>query len=126
MQRDMDIIRDLLLWVESGRSHELPPAASREQLAYHAQLLIDAGLAEGSVHYAGRRGTRVPDAFHIERLTWAGHDFLDAARDDTVWGHAKEKILKPGASWTFELLKETLKSLAKQQLARMGLPELDQ
>jgi Hypothetical protein (DUF2513) len=125
MQRDVDIVRHLLLWVESDRSHQLPPDISREQLAYHAQLLIDAGLIEGTVHYSSRRGGRVADTFHIQRLTWAGHDFLDAARNDTVWHTAKEKILKPGVSWTFEILKETLKALAKQQLARIGLPELD-
>jgi len=43
-----------------------------------------------------------------------------------VWRTAKEKILKPGVSWTFELLKETLKALAKQQLARVGLLGFDQ
>jgi hypothetical protein len=124
MKRDMDIVRHLLMWVESERSHQLPSALSREDLAYHAQLLIDAGLVEGTVHYSSRRGRKVPDAFHIQRLTWAGHDFLDAARDDSVWRTAKEKILKSGVAWTFELLKDALKALAKQQLARIGLSEL--
>jgi hypothetical protein len=32
--------------------------------------------------------------------------------------------LGPGMSWTFELPKETLKALAKQQLSRIGLPDL--
>jgi hypothetical protein len=123
MKRDMDIVRHLLLWVESDHSHQLPTEASREMVAYHAQLLIDAGLAEGTVHYGSRRGGRVPDAFHIQRLTWAGHDFLDAARNDRVWHTAREKILKSGAAWTFDILKEILKSLAKQQLVHLGLPE---
>jgi hypothetical protein len=122
MQRDMDIVRHLLMWVETDHSHKLPVECSREQLSYHAQLLIDASLVEGTVHYGASRGQRVPDAFHIQRLTWSGHDFLDAARDDNVWHTAKEKILKPGVSWTFELLKETLKALAKQQLSHLGLP----
>lgn len=125
MKRDMDTVRHLLIWVESDRSHNIPSTITSEELAYHAQLLIDAGLAEGTVHYAARRGIRVPDKFHFQRLTWAGHDFLDAARDEGTWHIAKEKILKPGVSWTFELLKETLKALAKQQLARIGLPGLD-
>jgi hypothetical protein len=112
----------LLMWVETDHSHQLPAESSREQLAYHVQLLIDAGLVEGTVHYGASRGRRIPDAFHIQRLTWTGHDFLDAARNDTVWHTAKEKILKPGVSWTFELLKETLKALAKQQLSHLDLP----
>lgn len=89
-----------------------------------AQLLIDAGLVEGTVSYCLRRGCRAPDAFHVQGLTWAGHDFLDAARNDTVWHTAREKVLKSGVAWTFELLKETLKALARQQLTRIGLPEL--
>jgi len=120
----MDIIRHVLLWVESDRSYQLPAELSREQLAYHTQLLIDAGLVEGTVSYCLRRGHRAPDAFHVQRLTWAGHDFLDAARNDTVWHTAREKVLKSGVAWIFELLKETLKALARQQLTRIGLPEL--
>src|SRR5215813_3685824 len=107
MKRDMDIVRHLLLWVESDRTLQLPSDVTQETFAYHAQLMIDAGLIEGTVHYGSRRGIRAPDAFHIQRLTWAGHDFLEAARNDTVWRTAKEKILKPGVSWTFDLLKET-------------------
>jgi hypothetical protein len=125
MKRDMDTVRHLMMWVESDRTHELPSTITSEELAYHAQLLIDAGLAEGTVHYGSRRGLRIPDKFHIQRLTWAGHDFLDAARDEGTWHTAKEKILKPGVSWTFDLLKETLKALAKEQLARIGLPGLN-
>jgi hypothetical protein len=40
-------------------------------------------------------------------------------RDDTVWKKAKEHVLKPGASWTFDILKEWLKAEAK---SRLGLP----
>ena len=58
-------------------------------------------------------------------MTWQGHEFLDSARSDSVWHTAKEKMLKPGISWTFGLLSEALKALAKQQLARVGLPGFD-
>lgn len=104
------------MWVESEHSHEIPSAISREELAYHAQLVIDAGLAEGTVHLISGRGRRVPVAFHIERLTWAGHDFLDAARNDTVWRKAKDKIAETGSSWTFESLKALLNNYVKATL----------
>jgi hypothetical protein len=124
VKRDMDIIRHVLLWVESNRSYQLPAELSREQLAYHTQRLIDAGFVEGTVSYCVRRGRRAPDAFHIQRLAWAGHDFLDAARNDTVWHTARGKVLKSGVAWTLELLKETLRARARQQLTCIGLPEL--
>ena len=63
-------------------------------------------------------------AYHTGHAETCGND--RGATNDTVWRTAKEKVLKPGVSWTFELLKETLKALAKQQLARIGLPGFDQ
>jgi hypothetical protein len=119
MHRDMDTVRHLLLWIESDRLHEIPATIQPQELAYHAQLLIDGGLAEGTVHYSAQRGRRVPDKFYIERLTWAGHDLLEAARNDTHWKQAKKKIVETGSSWTFEVLKALLSQYAK---ASLGIP----
>lgn len=46
----------------------------------------------------------------LECFTWKGHDFLDAAKDDTLWNKAKEKFLIPGVSFTFDILFQWLKS----------------
>lgn len=119
MKRDMDIIRMLLIQQETG---EAPPELAtypEDLVVYNVALMKDAGLIEAAI---AEGGDGSPIGAAIIRMTWAGHDFLDAARDDTVWRKAKENLLKPGVSWTFELLKETLKALAKQQLARVGLP----
>lgn len=84
---------------------------SIEEQTYHTQLLLDAGFVEGRVFDE--------ETCVVQRLTWAGHDFLDAMRDDTVWKKAKEHVLKPGASWTFDVLKEWLKAEVK---AKLGMP----
>jgi hypothetical protein len=55
----------------------------------------------------------------LDRLAWAGHDFLEAARDETPWSKAKEKVMKPGAAFTFDLVKEWLKAEIR---ARFGGP----
>jgi len=116
MKRDMELIRLLLMQVESG---EMPAGLENyDELtrAYHVALMHDAGLVEASIvkdHRGMVRGAM------IFRLTWAGHDFLDAARNDTIWNKAKEKVLRPGASFTFGLLVEYLKTEAKLKL---GLP----
>jgi Hypothetical protein (DUF2513) len=123
MKRDMDLIRMLLIRQETG---EPPPGLAdypEPLIVYNVALMKDAGLIEAAIA-KGPDGT--PMGAVIIRMTWAGHDFLDAARNDTVWRTAREKILKPGVSWTFELLKETLKALATQQLSRMGLPGFEQ
>ena len=33
-------------------------------------------------------GAQVVDA--VRKLTWQGHEFLDAARNETIWKEAKE------------------------------------
>ena len=74
---------------------------SRSQIpnvAYQIALMQEAGLIDAVV-VADDYG--LPRQAGIIRLTWAGHDFLDATRDSKIWKMAKEQILKPGVSWTF-------------------------
>ena len=123
MKRDMDVVRRILLHVEEAREPiQSIPDCAPDVFAYHAALLTEAGFLEGKI-IRGPKGN--PFAAFVLRMTWQGHEFLDAARNDSVWQTAKEKMLKPGMSWTFDLLREVLKSLAKQQLARAGLPGFD-
>lgn len=123
MTRDMDVVRRILLHVEQAHEpiQSIPDCPS-EVFAYNTALLIEAGFLEGKI-IRGPKGN--PFAAVVLRMTWQGHDFLDAARNDTIWRTAKQKVLKPGMSWTFDLLREVLKALAKQQLARAGLPGFD-
>jgi len=75
--------------------------------------MIEQGLIEGEVYSVSEC------SFDIQKLTWAGHDFLDAARNDTVWNSAKEKLISVGGSASLEILKALLVQTAKQLL---GLP----
>jgi Hypothetical protein (DUF2513) len=117
MKRDMDIVRNLLQRAETANGSM---GINDPVETYHVRIMIDAGLIEGRI--SEEITSDAPRHSYIHNLTWAGHDFLDAARNDTVWHTAKEKILKPGVSWTFDLLKATLRALAAQQLAKHGLP----
>lgn len=118
MKRDMDLIREILLAREEDR--DLRTSEPPEVIAYNVQLLDDAGLLEAIIK-KDHRGAAVGCA--IMRLTWAGHDFLDATKDDTIWNKAKERILKPGVSWTFSILVEFLKAEAQRRLGpALGLP----
>ncbi|EDY18614.1 conserved hypothetical protein [Chthoniobacter flavus Ellin428] len=109
----MDIVRLILQWVEAG---EMPPElaeVSEQTRVYHFDVMVEAGLLKGHV-VNGENGQAVGAA--IQRLTWEGHDFLDASRDPTIWAKAKEKLLKPGLSWTFGILVEYLKHEVKHRL----------
>lgn len=117
MKRDMELIRLLLLAQETG---EAPPELSefsRQETLYNYALMNDAGLIIAS--FAEGNGG-IPDDVRVYRLTWAGHDFLDATKDSKIWKMAKAHVIKPGASWTFSLLLEWLKQQAHERV--FGVP----
>jgi hypothetical protein len=60
-------------------------------------------------------GSTGPRAIPVT-LTWAGHDFIDAARSDTTWSKAMEKVKTVGGSLSFTILKQLLDLLIKAQL----------
>jgi hypothetical protein len=47
-------------------------------------------------------------------LTWQGHEFLDAARNDTIWRKATGKLVAVTGGTSLEVLKELLIAGAKQ------------
>jgi hypothetical protein len=89
MRRDMDLAREMLRQIEArpdidGWIEFSIPGRSDAELSYHVQLLAEAGfVAARDISTKGRHD------WQAVRLTWAGHEFLDAARDDSVWQNAK-------------------------------------
>jgi hypothetical protein len=120
MKRDFDLIRRILTDIErmpagSFQSNLKYPEYSQATVDEHTILLHDAGLIKANISKLMGGGNSI----HIVGLTWSGHDFLDAMKDDNLWNKAKENVLKPGVSITFDVLLEWLKIQAKQKL---GLP----
>lgn len=116
MKRDMDLIRLLLLETEGEEPRRDLSGYTDQQRNYHSALLIEAGLIKGIIQTDAKG---FPAAAVRIRLTWAGHEFLDAARNDTIWKKASEKIKQSGVQVTISLLEELLKKLLKESL---GLP----
>jgi hypothetical protein len=107
VNRNMDIVRDIILAVrESSSPVNSIPNISPSEFAYHAQLLVEAGLIVAAIMPEGGKPARSAMIF---RLTWTGHDFADSIVDDTIWKKAKDNVIKPTASWTFGILLEYLK-----------------
>jgi len=50
------------------------------------------------------------------KLTWAGHEFLDAARSEPVWSKTKALAKEKGVSLSVGLLTGLLKHVASQAL----------
>ena len=108
MKRNWETIREIL-----SRLEELPntdamlqlsdfPSDRASEISYHSELLIEAGLVEGDMH--GHLGPGASD-FFVRRLSWSGHEFLDAVRSETVWAKTKKTFAAKGVEMTFDLVK---------------------
>jgi hypothetical protein len=100
MQRNMDLVRMVLLRLEASPSGWAPndlgiKSFPPEQIGYHAHIMMQEGLIEGSdITHTGSAGpTVLPTS-----LTWKGHEFLDLARDQERWNRAKAIIAKIGSA----------------------------
>lgn len=107
MQRDIDLIRLLLLKLEEhphghapNQGHIELEGYSQEQIGYHWWLLLDAKLIIGGEIQGGDSPNAIPIA-----LTSAGHDFIDSVREQTVWDRSKAAAVQSGG-WTLNLLRD--------------------
>ena len=117
MKRDLDLMRKILLALEA-HAHGFAPAPftvpgyDDETIGHHVWLLQQAGLLTAAVVVA--LGDASPRAIP-ESLTWAGHEFLDTVRNDTVW--RKLKALMKDQGLTLPL--SVLQTLAQRLLEKM-------
>jgi hypothetical protein len=122
MKRNWDIVRDIMLEVES-----LPPGQSvtvdtmqlhghdRLEAAHHAALLIEAGLLEGKTLPTFGGGAHV----YISGITWAGHEWLASIHSNAIWAETKGLAKQKGVDLTFDLVKTIAVAFVKSHL---GLP----
>ncbi len=110
MKRDMDLARSILIEVEAatepwGMLEINVDGYEAENISYHIKLLYQAGLIEAEdTSTLGVGGFE----WSASSLTWDGHEFLEAARDDNRWDKAKDVILKKGAGMPFDVLMQVL------------------
>jgi len=106
MQRNMDLVRTILLKMEGEPSGRAPSDLGimgyrAEEIGYHAHIMSQDGLIEG-IDITTMSSTG-PECLPT-KLTWKGHEFLDLARDMDRWSRAKATISKVGSApisvWT--------------------------
>ena len=112
MQRDVDLIRQILLDLEAGGPYadwlDIDiEAYSPEQMDYHLELLVEAGFIR--IPATGRELTRG----HPLRLTWEGHEFLDAARSDERW-RAVRALSERAGGLPFATIRAALLEMAQR------------
>ena len=108
MKRDMDLVRKILLEVE-GVSFEggwidlQIEGYSENEVSYHVLLLAEAGLIE-----AIDLSTNTSFAWAPKRLTWNGHEFIEASRDENRWEKAKTIMKEKAGGFVYDVLKTLL------------------
>jgi len=123
MHLDPDLLRALLLHIEATPANQRTMAFAvegydQDTIMEHLELLMDRGLIQGTMHHGGMGQARNMAAT-VDRLTMSGHDFLNDARNDTVWRKTKSVIKDKGGTVSFEVLKVLVVQAAK---AQFGIP----
>jgi len=114
MKRDMELIRKILMVIEEQYvSHPIPNLViegyDRENIAYHCNLLHDAGIIDDFEQNLDLSGRIV--LYHVGSLTWEGHEFLDKIRDDKIWSKTREVMISKGIPFIFDAVKEVASSI---------------
>jgi hypothetical protein len=118
MKRNLDLVRSILLEIESwpadthGKGVEIE-GYSHEEVTYNAFLLHDAGYIDAIVSK-----TMGGNSIYPTQLTWNGHEFLDEARDKTTWEKAKSVVTKVGQS-SFSVLRPVLVRLGAAEAEKV-------
>src|SRR5262245_38120038 len=99
MKRDMDLARTILEQVEeksegTGDVALDIPGRTQREISYHVMLLNQAGLLDAIDVSNSETGLY----WLAVSLTYQGHEFLDAIRNDTVWNKVKQTVKEKGAS----------------------------
>ncbi len=108
MKRDVDLIRIIMTKLEEtpyeGGWVDLAIEGHDEaKVSYHIMLLDEAGLIEATDVSTLKRVE-----WKANRLTWAGHEFIEASRDVTRWEEAKKTVLEKSGGIAFSVLNELL------------------
>jgi len=119
----MDLVRKILIEIESQRggfsSKQLEDDGySKDDIEYQLTIMLEGGLIEGA---QAKLSGRYCPLISPTRLTWAGHDFLDACRDEGCWMKAKEKLKTLGGSASIDIIKMVLIEVAKSKLFNTGI-----
>ncbi len=124
MKRDMDLVREILM-VCADHEHGYAPRGlaikgySEEQIGHHVYLMMQAGLVEGANVTASEDPSPLAE---LLSMTWAGHEFLEASRDEGLWSKAKQAAASTGGM-VLDVLKSVLIGLATSAAKKAaGLP----
>ena len=120
MKRDIDLVRKLLIYFEEKPDDRIVKdleleGYSKLEVQYHFILMDQAGLLRCEKEFSSSTPGRVIRVYPFS-LTWQGHEFLEASRDNTIWNKAKDIVKSKTGALSFELVKALLVNMAQDSL----------
>lgn len=120
MKRDLELVIKILEYLEERDEisviEEIEiPGCDKKVVAYHVRRMYEGGLLDAEAVTSKTTENRLIDVLPFG-LTWQGHEFLDAIRNEGVAKKVRQKL---GGSFTevpFILIKELALSIGRQQL----------
>lgn len=125
MQRDMDLVRKILFYIEDNykagqnwiREIEIDNY-SQEEVFEHLKLIYEADLVQEFDYEEYNDG----DFFYqIGNLSNKGYDFLDKIRQDTIWNKTKSIIKEKGLPLIISVIKEVSSKIISDIVATAGI-----
>lgn len=124
MKRDLDLVREILFVMEKSSDsyysiNSLPKidGYSEQTILYHMRIMTEANLLtqdKGTdVHETVINHQVIKNKRYYEyySLSWQGHEFLSALRDDKQWKNIKDVMQKAGG-----FLLDTAMMIAKKYI----------
>ena len=116
MKRNMGVIRDILLAVESDRDPNEIPGHDAETLRYHQALVVEANLVNGTVDDTVSNTTNIPSMVFLRNLTWQGHEFIDSVREESIWNTIKSEFRDASLETVVKVSKQLAEGWAKKKV----------
>ena len=110
MKRDLDFIRELLLFIEESNSTNIQPneflqlTHDSDKICYHLHLLYESGYIEAYDITRIELRYKYPQ-YQVRWLTNEGCDYLDAVRSNSVWDKTKDFLTSTGSSAALDTVK---------------------
>ena len=117
MKRNMDLCRDILLNLEAqpfgpGVIEVKIDDISAQEVSYHLMLLAQAGLVEAEDLSNSTQKMK----WRASCLTWDGHEFLEASRNQTTWNRVKATMTEKSVGMSIDIVKALLFVYGKKLL----------
>ena len=117
--RNFDLIRSILLAVEASPPNSTITNSQLDiegvdpaTVAFHVEMLKDAGYIDAAIaqNFSGIQ------RFMIKKINWDGYEFLDNAKNNTVWKKFKAQAEAKGSSMSITVANGVLTTLAKKYI----------